>query len=153
MIEDYLFSKNTLALQQDAGDWKEAVRLGTDLLLKAGAVDGRYYEGILANVEKNGPYFVLIPSVAMPHARPEDGVFETGFSLVTLKKPVAFGHPDHDPVDILLVIAAADKKSLNEKVIVEVMSLLDHEETIPRLRKATTPEEVRQLFMALPPEA
>ena len=145
-IEDYLFSKNTLALQQDANDWKQAVRIGTDLLQKAGAVDGRYYEGILANVEKNGPYFVLIPSVAMPHARPEDGVFETGFSLVTLKTPVAFGHQDHDPVDILLVIAAADKKALNEQVIVEVMTLLDYEETIPRLRQATTPEEVRQLF-------
>jgi PTS system ascorbate-specific IIA component len=151
-IDDYLFSRNTIALQQDAADWKQAVRIGTDLLRNAGAVDERYYEGILANVEKNGPYFVIIPSVAMPHARPEDGVLETGFSLVTLKRPVSFGHADHDPVDILLVIAAADKKALNESVIVEVMTLLDYEETVERLREATTADDVRALFNDLPKE-
>lgn len=151
-LDEYLFSRKTMALQQEAADWKQAVRIGTDLLQNAGAIDERYYRGILANVEKNGPYFVIIPSVAMPHARPEDGVFETGFSLVTLKHPVSFGHAAHDPVDIILVIAAADKKALNETVIVEVMTLLDYEETVERLRNATTQEDVRSLFNDLPEE-
>lgn len=149
-IDDYLFSRNTIALQQEAENWKQAVQIGTNLLMNAGAVDGRYYEGILTNVEENGPYFVIIPSVAMPHARPDDGVLETGFSLVTLKQPVAFGHADHDPVDVILVIAAADKKALNEDVIVEVMTLLDFEETVDRLRNATTNDDVRKLFKDLP---
>lgn len=149
-LHEYLFSKNTVALRQKAEDWKQAIQIGTNLLQAAGAVDERYYEGILANVEKNGPYFVIVPSVAMPHARPEDGVHETGFSLVTLKTPVPFGHADHDPVDIILVIAAADNRALNEEVIVQVMTLLDSDETVQRLRNATTPDDVRSLFHDLP---
>ena len=149
-LADYLFSRNTIALRQEAKTWEQAVQLGTDLLRNAGAVDERYFDAILANVKKNGPYFVIIPSVAMPHARPEDGVVETGFSLVTLKTPVAFGHPEHDPVDIILVIAAVDKKALNEGAIVEVMTLLDYDQTVGRLRNATTVDDVKALFKDLP---
>jgi len=145
-LDQYLFSKNTIALRQQAEDWKQAIQIGTNLLEAAGAVDERYYEGILANVEKNGSYFVIVPSVAMPHARPEDGVLETGFSLVTLETPVPFGHAEHDPVDIILTIAAADKKALNEEVIVQVMTLLDFEEAVPRLRAATALDDVKRLF-------
>ncbi|MFO6427822.1 PTS sugar transporter subunit IIA [Escherichia coli] len=48
----------------------------------------RYYQAILDGVEQFGPYFVIAPGLAMPHGRPEEGVKKTGFSLVTLKKPL-----------------------------------------------------------------
>ncbi len=149
-VEDYLFEKNTILLQQEAKDWKEAIRLATDLLEKSGAVTLDYYLGILKNVEQNGPYFVLMPAVAMPHAAPECGVRENGFSLVTLKTPVCFGHAEHDPVEMILCIAAKDRKSLNEELIVQIMELLDFDETVERLRTARNLEDVRKLFASLP---
>lgn len=148
-LERYLFDKKTIALKQDATDWKQAVRLATDLLENAGAVSPEYYQGILRNREKNGPYFVIVPSVAMPHAAPECGVNEDGFSLVTMKNPVRFGHEQHDPVELVLCIAARTRTSLNENVIVQIMNLLEHDEAIERLKRAEILDDVRDIFRTL----
>ncbi len=149
-VEDNHLEKNTILLRQEASDWKDAIRLATDLLEAVGAVTPEYYRGILKNIEQNGPYFVIMPAVAMPHAAPEYGVRENAFSLVTLKTPVHFGHLEHDPVEIILCIAAKDRQSLNEEVIVQIMDLLDFDETVNRLKAARDLEDVRRLFAALP---
>ncbi|MCL2347192.1 MAG: PTS sugar transporter subunit IIA [Planctomycetaceae bacterium] len=145
-LEEYLFENNTIALQCHAVDWREAVRISTDLLEAAGAVTPEYFQGILKNRADNGPYFVILPSIAMPHAAPECGVNENGFSLVTLKTPVCFEHEEHDPVRIVFCIAAKDRKSLNEDIIVQIMNLLEFEETPERLHQATSLEDIRNLF-------
>lgn len=148
-LEEYLFKYKTFALQESAESWQDAVRLATDLLESAGAVTPDYYRGILQNHAQNGPYFVIVPSVAMPHAAPETGARENGFSLVTLRTPVLFGHEDHDPVDIILCIAARDRTSLNEEVIVEIMNLLDDDDFVPKMRIARTAEDLAGVFRTI----
>ena len=49
-------------------------------------------------VEELGPYIVIIPHIAIAHARPSDNVLKNGISLITLKEPVEFGNKDNDPV-------------------------------------------------------
>jgi ascorbate PTS system EIIA or EIIAB component len=152
ILEEYLFANETVILRSQAPDWQSAVKTATELLLRAGAVEARYYDAILENVRANGPYFVIMPGIAMPHAGPEDGGLATGFSLVTLAEPVAFGHPLHDPVDIVLCIAAADRKALSQEAIVELMTLLDCEGAVDRLRRARTLDDVWRLLADLPSE-
>jgi PTS system ascorbate-specific IIA component len=82
----------------------------------------------------------------MPHARPESGALKLGFSLVTLKNPVRFGHQTNDPVDILLCLSAANKEQLNKEAIVSVMNLFDGEENIEQLRNARTHDDLLNLF-------
>jgi len=149
-FDEYLFEKQTVTLQYEASDWQNAVREAVRLLERAGAVTKDYYEGILKNHTDNGPYYVVVPSFAMPHAAPEWGALENGFSLVTLKTPVSFGHEDHDPVDVILCIAAKDRTSLNEEIIVQIMNMLDYEPTIERLRAARTLDDLRALFAEIP---
>jgi len=151
-ISEFLLAEKTVALRQSPATWQEAVRIGVEKLVEAGAVEDRYHQAILDNVAKNGPYFVLVPGFAMPHARPEDGVVRTSFSLVTLSTPVEFGNKDNDPVDVLLTIAADDAKSMNEEVIVQVMNLLDCDEAMEALRNAATPEDVAAAFEMVPEE-
>lgn len=74
----------------------------------------------------------------MIHAEPGIGVREMGFSLVTLKKPVFFGHPENDPVDIVLCVAAVHRQEMNEEAIVSIMALLEEETLLEELRKATS---------------
>ena len=149
-MADYLREKQTMALQVPAADWQTAVAAATELLRLAGAVEARYYDAILRNVAEHGPYFVVVPGVALPHARPEDGVRQTGFSLVTLAQPVRFGHDVHDPVSVVLGIAAIDKQALNEDVIIQVMRLLDWDQAVPRLQAARSADDIQQLFADLP---
>jgi PTS system ascorbate-specific IIA component len=59
-------------------------------------------------VEEHGPYIVLAPGLALAHARPEDGVLRVCLAVVTLAEPVAFGHPDNDPVDVVFAFGSPD---------------------------------------------
>ncbi len=148
-LTEHLLSKNTILLQAEAANWQEAVRLGTDLLEKAGTVKPEYFRAIVDNVETLGPYFLLAPGIAMPHARPEGGVLENSFALVTLKTPVNFGDPDNDPVDILVTLAAKDAETQNESSIVQVVELLDDEVRLQKMRHAKTIAELQVLFEEL----
>lgn len=142
MLKEFIQEKKSCALQVQVSDWKEAVRTGVDLLVQSQVAEPRYYESILSMVQEYGPYFVIVPGVAMPHARPEMGALATGFSLVTLASPVAFGHQDNDPVDVVLCICAKDAQDMNETAIIEAMNLFDDEQYIQRLRAARTLEDV-----------
>lgn len=146
VLQDFIIENGAFALGQEAADWKAAVKLGTDLLVKAGAVEERYYEAILKMTEELGPYYVIAPGIAMPHTRPENGAKKTGFALVTLKNPVSFGHSDNDPVEIVLCICAKDAKDMNESVIVEAVTLFDDEKAVERLKKAQSVEDLRAVF-------
>lgn len=146
VLQDFIIENGAFALGQEAADWKAAVKLGMDLLVKAGAAEERYYEAILKMTEELGPYYVIAPGIAMPHTRPENGAKKTGFALVTLKNPVSFGHSDNDPVEIVLCICAKDAKDMNESVIVEAVTLFDDEKAVERLKKAQSVEDLRAVF-------
>lgn len=145
-LKEHILSRNAAAFQVEVSDWKEAVKVGTDILVKAGTIEPRYYDEILMSVAQLGPYFLLAPGLAMPHARPEGGVLENSFALVTLKEPVNFGDPDNDPIDILITLAAKDAETQNEEAIVQVVTLLDNEETVERLRQAQTIDDLKKIF-------
>ncbi len=148
-LVEHILSKETAQLKAKAKTWQEAVKIGTSLLEKAGVVSPQYYEEILSSVAKLGPYFVIAPGIAMPHARPEGGVLQNGFALVTLEEPVNFGDPDNDPVDILLTLAAVDAKTQNEEAIVQVVELFDNDEAVAKLKQISTMEELKALFAEL----
>lgn len=67
-LRDSLAENNSILLQADASTWQEAVKLSVDLLVKADVVEPRYYQAILDGVAQFGPYFVIAPGLAMPHA-------------------------------------------------------------------------------------
>ena len=90
------------------GTWQEAVRATGRLLVRGGAAEPRYIEAMLRTAEELGPYVVLAPGLALPHARPEDGAIEVGFSAITLASPVEFGNPDNDPVRLVIAFCAPE---------------------------------------------
>ncbi|AXF77513.1 PTS ascorbate transporter subunit IIA [Erwinia tracheiphila] len=145
-LRDSLAENRSIRLQVDVDNWQQAVRTGVDLLTEAGVVEPRYYQAILDGVGRYGPYFVIAPGLAMPHARPEEGVLKTGFSLVTLKKPVRFNHEDNDPVDILITLAAEDANTHQEVGIMQVVNLFEDEANFDRLRACTTAGQVLDLI-------
>lgn len=139
----YLVEHKMMLLQQKAKNWKQAIKIGTDLMVERGIVSPEYYDGILANVKKYGLYFAMAPGVAMPHARPEQGALETGFALVTLAKPVKFKSKECDPIHALFFLAAKDTESMNKEGIVPVMEFIDDGPLIELLKTASSEEEIK----------
>ncbi len=87
---------------------EEAIIAAGSLLVDCGIVEERYITAMLAVCSKLGPYIVLSPGIAVPHAAPEDGALELGLAVVVLARPIRFGHPENDPVHTVIAFASPD---------------------------------------------
>lgn len=54
-------------------------------------------------------------------------------ALVKLKTPVAFGHEEYDPVDVLVFLSATDQTA-HIGVLAELMQLLEDDEFLAKVR-------------------
>ncbi len=133
---DYLLKNGTIELNVEATDWIDAIRKGGRLLVDAGVCEPRYIEAMITGCVRNGPYIVIGPGVAMPHARPENGSLGTGYALVTLKRGVEFGDEDNDPIDILIFMAAKDQATHTEESVSQIADFCDNEDWLMELRVA-----------------
>lgn len=145
MLKNLLIEHNLIRLGVKAADWQEAIQVGAKLLENSGMVRRQYSDSIIAATKELGPYYVICPGVALPHSRPEDGVVSMGISIVTLKSPVEFGKKEHDPVDIVITLAATDKDS-HIGMMTELVSVLSGVDNLERLRNAKSINEALALF-------
>lgn len=142
---DYL--DDNIIVGSRAESWEDAVRLAGMLLVKRGVATEKYVEAMIHTVRELGPYSVIAPHVALPHARPEDGALKVGVSIVILANDVAFGSPN-DPVRVVIAFASPDKSS-HIRLLSEIAELLSIEGAVEKLMNAKTSEEVRSLISTL----
>ncbi|EHJ52891.1 PTS sugar transporter subunit IIA [Streptococcus macacae] len=145
-LKQALIDNNSIRLGLSAATWEEAVKLSVDPLIESGAVRPEYYDAIIKSTNEYGPYYILTPGMAMPHARPEAGVERDAFSLVTLQKPVTFS--DGKEVSVLLALAATSSRIHTSVAIPQIIALFDLENAVKRLQAAKTPEEVLAMIDA-----
>ncbi len=129
-----LLTKDTVRVQVAAKNWEEAIRIGGALLKDVGAISQNYIEEMVKSMKTLGPYIVIAPGIAMPHARPEMGVNKLGLSLITLKQPIFFGNPNNDPVKLVLCLAASNETEHIE-AMAELVSLLSDAQKIKNIEK------------------
>ncbi|NLN41777.1 MAG: BglG family transcription antiterminator [Clostridiales bacterium] len=127
-----LLTEKTIKLKVRASNWEEAIRIGGELLVENDFVEQRYVDAMIKNVKEMGPYIVIAPGVAIPHARPEDGVKQACMSLITLEKPVNFGNKNNDPTYIVICLGAQNNHS-HLKAISELMQILDNNELVLKI--------------------
>lgn len=103
-----IFDKRFVEVIDKPLSWEDAIRASGDLLLAQGKIEQSYIDAMVSNVHELGPYIVIAPRVAMPHARPESGVMERGISVVTLKEPTKFSDDPAHAVSLMVCLAAVD---------------------------------------------
>lgn len=137
-----LLPASHIQLDVEASDWRDAVAKSAQPLVAMGHIEPRYIKAMIENIEKNGPYVVLVPHFAIPHEAPENGVHRMGMNLIRLKSPVRFDAEDHDPVEFVCTLAPVDHKS-HLKAFFNLLSMLTKPEldVFQELRDARTPEE------------
>lgn len=140
MLKD-LLTLETVKTKLNVSDWEEAIRVGGELLKNAGYIEESYIEAMINSVKEFGPYIVIAPGIAMPHAKAEHGVKKTGFSLITLKNSVKFGHKKNDPVDIVICLASIDH-STHLRALSDLVNYLNDEKFLGVLKNSTSPEMI-----------
>jgi mannitol/fructose-specific phosphotransferase system IIA component (Ntr-type) len=140
-----MLTEETIALNVDAKDWKDAVRISGNLLVSSGAVEESYIPAMIEMVLSFGSYIVIAPGVALPHARPEDGVIKPCMSLITLKKPVNFGNVHNDPVSLVISFGTIDHEA-HVKALAKLARIIGDKEKVQALIDAETVEQVENVL-------
>lgn len=146
-----LLTHETIALDETAEDWQDAIRLAGRLLESAGVAEPEYTQAMVDSVHQNGPYIVLAPGFAFPHARPSAAVHRTGMSWVRLASPVEFGSRANDPVTLVVALAATDT-STHQQAMASLATVLTDVSVRASLDAATSSAAVHSILRGDAPD-
>ena len=126
-------------------DWQEALVIAGRPLLSEGAISQDYIDAIIQQKKEIGPFFVIAPQIAMPHARPEQGAHKLGLSIVLLGTAVKFDSEENDPVKAIFMFAAPDSNS-HIAMISQLAEVLSDEEIMAQILKASSKEALMTIL-------
>ena len=144
LLQD-LLSEDNVSFHYPAETWEDVIRHGGQLMVDAGFTEPTYTEAMIEVVREMGPYIVLAPGLAMPHARPEMGAKQVGTALVTLEKPIDFGSPENDPVSVAVFLCAPNKDE-HIQLLTDIATLFEDEEFLDASANFERIEDVQQFL-------
>jgi len=126
-------------------NWEEAIALAAEPLKASGKIDARYIDAMINKVKDNGPFIHIGQGVALPHARPEEGVNAVGMSLLKVAKPVWLADDKNHQIQLFICLAAIDNET-HLKALASLTKILSTKETMNQLLDATTKEELLKII-------
>ena len=139
-LRDLLTAERVL-LNARAADWKEAVALSGEILCRAGVVEERYIQAMIRNIQENGPYVVIFPGIAIPHADQSNGALQPAAGFVRLREPVHFHHAENDPVRFVIAFSVIDSGSIG-RALYNLTKMLSSDNFLPNLEQAKDAAEL-----------
>lgn len=131
-----------------AATWHEVVDGVGQLLVDSGFATAEYTTAIADSIQRNGPYLVIAPGLALLHARPEEGALAPGLVLATLTEPVAFGHSTNDPVTVALGLTAVDSEG-HLDALVAIANTFSRPDAVATIAGAASPEDLTRRLLEL----
>ncbi len=144
MISELLQIEN-IQIIESVNDWKEGVYVSLKPLLDSGSITQHYIDTVISLTEQHGAYYMLLPEVALLHARPEDGVCHMKMSITLLKKPVLF-QGKTIPTKLLIGLAATDSSS-HLDALGSLSEVLSSQERMEQVYAAKTCRDMYNLFI------
>ncbi|TMU85083.1 BglG family transcription antiterminator [Bacillus sp. BHET2] len=140
-----LLTEQTIQLKDSVTSWEEAIKVASQPLVDQQSIRSEYVEAMISNVKELGPYIVIAPNIAIPHARPETGVEQLGMSFLRLKEPVYFSEKEKHRAQLIIVLAAIDNQT-HLKALAQLTELLSNEENVEQLLTASDRKTVIELI-------
>lgn len=141
------FENRLLICEEKIQGVENAIELMCSLLLRDGNITPHYVDAIKQGHQKIGAYYVLAPKIAMPHARPEEGVIRSGLQLTIFKQGVDLESTENGEVFLAITLAAEDSES-HLQTIMSLAELFQNEEKIEALIQAENMDELKSLLEA-----
>lgn len=139
-----LLKQENVQICESADDWQDAIRISVQPLEQGGYVESCYKDEIIENVEKLGPYIVIAEDIALPHARPEQGVIGTQISITLFRQGVQF--KGRDTTARLFVTLAAKDNNEHLEALSQISELLSNEEVVNQILAAPDAQTLYRYF-------
>ncbi len=145
MIDGFTLTEELIRLENGFNTWEDAIRTSSEKLVELGYIEPSYVEAMIEVVKEYGPYIVIAPNIAMPHARPEAGSNKVGFSVMLCQNAVAFSdQPEHQAkLFVTLSCVSADTHLL---MIQALVNILGDDAKVEQILNATSAKELLELF-------
>lgn len=141
MLIDHL--RGNIRFKNKVTTWEAAVQYSAKPLLDKEMITEKYVEAIIENTKENGPYYILVPGVAVPHARHEMGAIENGLSCLVLDEPILF--PNNKEAKVLMTLSSEGNDGHLDMLSELGMSLIESEK-VEKLKVAKNEEDVLDVF-------
>ena len=122
-----------------------ALEVTCSKLIENGKVEKSYLEAIQQKHKDIGAYYVLAPKIAMPHARPEDGVNEACLQVTVFKNGVDLESEDNGEVYFSITLAAMDSDS-HIQTIMALSEMFQNDDDIDAIIAANTNKEIADIL-------
>ncbi len=106
-----LITPEMIQLSDQPLAWEEAIRLTAQPLLTHEKIQEQYIDAMINKVKQYGPFIHIGKDIALPHARPEDGVKELGMSLLKVQDPVLLVDDEKHAIRLFVCLAAVDNEA------------------------------------------
>jgi PTS system ascorbate-specific IIA component len=142
LLEEIIKNKHVQFVDK-ADNWEDAIRKSCALLIEDGTIEPGYADEIISAVHELGPYIVLMPGFALPHAMKNSAnAHGTAIAFMKLAEPVSFNKDNRDKdasVFFTLVARDSDEHLLNMR---KLWKMLTNEELCADLQKAASMEDL-----------
>lgn len=145
MLTD-LLTKEKIRFTNKELSWQDAIELAAQPLLDKHEIEERYIKAIIDKVETFGPYIDLGLGIALPHARPEEGVKKLGMSFLRCEHPVKLMDDVKHEIKLFIVLAAIDNET-HLRALSTLTKILSNKERLSQLLAATNAAEVEQILL------
>lgn len=149
-MEQELVSRSHIQTLDHISDWREAIKLAATPLLDDGCIQESYVEAMIRTVLELGTYIVLMPMVALPHARSDGRVNRDGMAVLKLKEPVYFDEGDESSKAALILPIACTDDDGHLAMLGKVAEILGDEEIMARVLASNDSEELYHILNTLP---
>ncbi|GCF94128.1 transcription antiterminator BglG [Enterococcus florum] len=136
-----LITPEMIQLSEESLDWEEAIRLTARPLLESERIEESYIEAMISKVNQYGPFIHIGKGIALPHARPEDGVKKLGMSLLKVKDPVLLMEDEKHAIRLFVCLAAVDNEA-HLRALSSLTKLLSNKDNLNELLAAASKEEI-----------
>lgn len=142
MLRTFVKEKRCL-FEHHFDTWQEAVRASYKPLLQSHVVEPTYIDAVISCIEKYGPYIVIAPDIAMPHASEGgEGVNDTAITFMKVEEPVHFDNRDSEKDARLFFSLAAVHHEQHLKNMMELSEMLMNDELVEDLLHAQDEQDL-----------
>lgn len=145
MIKDFKLTEGYVQFLDRLDTWEEAVQVSAKPLLDGGEIKQSYIDGMIESVKEHGPYIVIAPNIALPHARPETGSVKIGYSVMLLKEPVSFTEDGKNDARLFIALSCVDSNTHLE-MLQEIVMILSDTQKHDAIMEASNASEILDIF-------
>jgi len=145
MTNGFKLPKDFVRFEEKVEDWEEAIIKSAEPLLENGYIEQSYLDAMIESVKEYGPYIVIAPNIAMPHARPETGSKKVGYSVMRLNEAVAFSEDEEHHVKLLIALSCVDANTHLE-ILQSLVMILSDQSKYERIMEAKDEIEIVEIF-------